>query len=315
MATEQPNPRALLFENTLKLYRRTLKRFRPAHQGIHWVMTHAVIPALQAARGFRTMPDDPFWFRIELLTNRHEPETVTQFKQLVKQGMTVLDIGAHVGYYSRLASDLVGPNGRVIAFEPHPRNFQYLERNTSSLTNITRLPVALAAEEGTAELYDYLMMSASGSLNYDAQLRDTQLAQTSQNDLAPRMDADFEPQIYTVRTASADDLLAEQGIDTVDVIKMDIEGAELGALRGLQQTIAHSPNLALVMEYNPMGLQAFGHEPEAALREVRAMGFQNVHVIEASGSLTALSSDTAQIPELTQRLLEHMGVVNLLFTR
>src|SRR5690606_17306391 len=98
--------------------------------------------------------------------------------------------------------------------------------------NVTLMQVALAEEEGTAELYDYLMMSASGSLHYDETLRDVQLSSTQRDvDFAPRLDNDFQPQTYTVRTAPIDDLMAEIGIKQVDVVKMDIEGAEMGALR------------------------------------------------------------------------------------
>ena len=303
-----------LLNRGLTLYRRTIKRFRPAHLAIHWLMTHAVIPVLERMKGFQTMPDDPFWFRMELLTDRHEPETAAQLRQLIKPGMTVLDIGAHVGYYACLASSLVGDTGRVIAFEPHPRNHRYLIHNTADRDNVTRLQVALAEAEGTAELHDYLMMSASGSLHYDEQIRDVQLQQMSDSDFAPR-GKHFKPQTFTVRTAPVDKLLDEQDIERVDVVKMDIEGAEMGALRGMQQTIQHSPGLSLVMEYNPLGLKAFGNDPSAALQEVLAMGFRQMYVIEADGTLTDYTGDVEAIDHLTQRLEQHMGVVNLLFQR
>lgn len=315
MAAEQTNERQGLVDYGLWVYRHTLKRLRPVHLSMHWLMTHGFIPWLQRARNFHTLPDDPFWFRLELLTDRHEPETVAQFKRIVRPGLTVLDIGAHVGYYARIAAALVGTGGRVIAFEPHPRNFRVLEQNTAHLGNVTRLQVALAEEEGTAQLHDYLMMSASGSLHYDERIRDVQLAQTTAEDFAPRMGQDFQPQVYSVRTAPVDDLLAELGIAQVDVVKMDIEGAELGALRGMRQTIQNSPHIALIMEYNPLGLQAFGHEPAAALREVLAMGFTRVQVIEADGSLTNFTDDDNAIEARTAQLVQHMGVVNLLFTR
>ena len=96
---------------------------------------------------------------------------------------------------------------------------------------------------------------------------------------------------------------------------MDIEGAEINALRGLRQTIGRSPHLKLVMEYNPAALKAFGHEPEAALREVQALGFVQVHVIEAGGTLTDLTGMGTAVSALTQQLIEHMGVVNLLLSR
>jgi FkbM family methyltransferase len=311
----QSNTHFSLLQMGLSVYRKTFKRLRPVHLAVHWLLSHTWIPLLERLQHFYTMPDDPFWFRIELLTQRHEVETAQHLQRLIQPGMTVLDIGAHVGYYARMASNLVGEQGRVIAFEPHPRNHEYLTRNVGSRNNVTILQVALAESEGTAELYDYLMMSASGSLHYDERIRDVQMAQVSTLDIAPRIGKDFEPKKYSVRTAPIDSLMAELGISEVDVVKMDIEGAELGALRGMRHTIQNSPNLNLVMEYNPLGLAAFDNDPIAALQEVRALGFSQMYVIEPDGTLTDYTTDSAAIERLTRRLMQNMGVVNLLFVR
>ena len=303
-------------EFSLQLYRKTVKRFRPAHVATHWVMTHGTIPVLEKKSGFHTIADDPFWFRLELLTNRHEVETTQQLDRVVQPDMVMLDIGAHVGYYSCRYAPILGENGRIFAFEPHPRTFAVLSHNVGKYKNVTAVQAALAAEEGTAELHDYLMMSASGSLHYDESLVEIQQAHISEKDVAPRIDEGFAAQTFTVRTMPVDEYLAEQGITQVDVVKMDIEGAELGALRGMTKTIANSPNLVLVMEYNPQALKAFGHDPVAALKEVMAMGFSQLNVIEEpSGILIDVTNDETAVSELTTQLMEHMGVVNLLLTR
>lgn len=299
----------------LSLYRHTLKRVGPLHRAIHWLITHSVIPALERSQRFATMPDDPLWFRLELLTGRHEHETTQQIRRIARPGMTVLDVGAHVGYYTRLFAGLVGPGGRVIAFEPHPRNYRMLQRNIAGRSSVIALNYACAESEGSAELFDYLMMSASGSLHYDEHLLEVQRAQVSDADYAPRLAAGHEAEKFTVRTVAMDAALADLGIERIDCIKMDIEGAEIGALRGLRQTIQRSPRLALVMEYNPLGLRAFGHDPLAALEEVRALGFSRLQTLEGDGSLRDLTDDKAALQALTERLTEHMGVINLLLTR
>lgn len=314
--TAEPKSSRGILELSVELYRKTLKRVRGFHRALHWLSKTILFPVLERVQGFRTMPDDPFWFRLELLTGRHEPETDAQLQRLIMPRMTVLDIGAHVGYYTRMASNKVGEKGRVIAFEPNPTNHDMLRKNTNHRTNVTLMQVALAEAEGSAELYDYLMMSASGSLHYDEKLRDVQLSTTSRDvDFAPRLDDTFEPRKYTVRTASVDDLMAELGITRVDVVKMDIEGAEMGALRGMRQTIADSPNLALVMEFNPLGLQAFDNNPTDALREVLAMGFSSLSVIETDGTLTDYTQRMEELDDLTEQLMRDMSVVNLLLTR
>lgn len=304
-----------VFDSSLTLYRKTVKRFKPAHVAIHWMMSHAVIPILEATSGFKTITDDPFWFRLELLTNRHELETTTHVQQMIKPGMTILDVGAHVGYYARLFASLTGERGRVVAFEPHPRTHEVLKQNVGKLNNVTPLQLAVAEQEGTAELYDYLMMSASGSLHYDESMADLQRAQIGEYDVAPRQSKEFEMQKFTVKTVPIDNCLAEMGIEQVDFVKMDIEGAEMGALRSMKKTIANSPNLALIMEYNPQALKAFDYDPIEALSEVLGMGFTRMQAINLDGSLTDWTADSATITTETQALLKHMGVINLLFTR
>jgi FkbM family methyltransferase len=300
---------------SLRLYRKTIKRFRSAHAATHWLMTHGIIPVLEKTSGFRTMPDDPFWFRLELLTNRHEVETIAQLDQLAAAGMTMLDIGAHVGYYSRRYANVLGKNGRIFAFEPHPRTFAALQHNVRRLPQVTAVQLALAEQEGTAELHDYLMMSASGSLHYDESMVALQKSQTHETDIAPRIGQTFAAQTFSVRTTPVDDFLALQGVEQVDLVKMDIEGAEIGALRGMRRTIANSPNMVLVMEYNPQALKAFGHEPIAALNEVQSFGFDKMEAIELDGRLTNITHQPEHLQNLTQQLMQNMGVINLLLRK
>jgi FkbM family methyltransferase len=306
---------ANLFDTGLKLYRLTIKRVRPLHRVTHRIVSATIIPLLQWRRSFLTMPDDPFWFRLELLTNRHEYETVALLRRKVRPGMTILDVGAHVGYYARRFAEMTGQDGRVVAVEPHPRTFDILQRNVARYPNVTPVRVAAAEQAGTAELHDYLMMSASGSLHYDQSMADLQRATTTATDVAPRLHQGFAASTFTVRTVSLDALLEKLGVGQVDLVKMDIEGAEMNALRGMQAVIARSPDLMLVMEYNPQALRAFGHVPQDALREVMAMGFSHVQVIQADGDLLDITDDAATLDALTERLMTGMDVVNLLVTR
>ncbi|MCY3914660.1 MAG: FkbM family methyltransferase [Chloroflexi bacterium] len=299
---------------SLRLYRKTLKRIRPAHLAIHQLMAGLFLPGLERARDFKTIAEDPFWFRLELLTGQHETETRRALERLARPGMVALDVGAHIGFHTRLLARRVGSAGRVIALEPHPRTFEALRQNTRKLPNVTTLRAAAAEDEGSAELHDYLMMSASGSLQYDQALAHQQRARMGAGDVTPRGAGRFEPQRYRVQTVTIDDCLDQLGIARVDIVKMDIEGAELAALRGMRRTIAASPGLALVMEYNPAALKAFGHEPVAALAEARGLGFASVEAIEADGSLTDWS-DPAMVAGETARLLGDLGVVNLLLRK
>ena len=304
-----------VLDASLKLYRHTVKHVRPAHIAMHRLMKDLLIPLLERANGFKTIPEDPFWFRLELLTKRHEIETARQLQKLIQPGMVILDVGAHVGYYTRLFAALTGASGQVIAFEPHPRTHRVLQANTRHLPNVSALQAAAAEAAGTAELYDYLMMSASGSLQYDESIAALEQAQMNATDVAPRRQANFKMRQYRVQTVAIDQCLLEMGIEQVDLVKMDIEGAEMSALRGMKGTVAHSPRLSLIMEYNPQALRAFGCEPIQALREVLALGFVQVQAIEPDGSLRDWTHDPATVQSQTDALLDGMGVINLLFSR
>jgi len=142
-----------------------------------------------------------------------------RFAEMVRPGAVVYDIGANVGFYTLLAATLVGPEGTVVAFEPLPRNLHFLSAHISmnGLTNVVVRPVALADRSGTLRFDD------SGG--------------PSEGRLAAEGSK-------TVECATLDALAAEGEIPPPDVIKMDVEGAELLVLRGGEATIrTHRPTL------------------------------------------------------------------------
>ena len=85
-----------------------------------------------------------------------EPEVTHQFLQLVREGMTIVDVGAFAGYYTLISSRLAGREGKVYSFEPHPLNFSYLCRNVeyNNCTNVVPLDLALSNTVGKAPLVE-----------------------------------------------------------------------------------------------------------------------------------------------------------------
>jgi FkbM family methyltransferase len=136
----------------------------------------------------------------------------------LKPGMTVLDIGAHHGFYTVLAAKMVGPAGRVMSFEPSPRERERLLahlRLNRILERVSVFPIALGRETAESTLY-----VVAG--------RDTGC-----NSLRPP--AVTEPtRAVQVQVTSLDALLVEQNVPHVDFIKMDVEGAELDVLNGAE---------------------------------------------------------------------------------
>ena len=146
----------------------------------------------------------------ELIYNEFERMETGFVERLLRPGMTVVDVGAHHGLYTLLASKRVGREGRVIAFEPSPRECRRLEKHLrwNRCSNVQLMPCALGEEAGEADLF-----LVEGSQDWCNSLR------------PPTVD---EP-TKTVRVSvqRLDDALAELDVSKVDFIKVDAEGAEL----------------------------------------------------------------------------------------
>ncbi len=194
--------------------------------------------------------------------------------------MTFVDIGAHIGYFTRLASKKVGTGGRVIAFEADPENFKLLEENTRHCTNTERVPEAIGAIGGRALFYH--VRGSSGC-----------------HSLVPQSESDT----YEVPVTTLDAYLEKKGL-SVDMIKMDIEGGEWKALDGMEKTL-RTPYLRMVLEYNPEALTNAGIPPHNILRRLISSDF-SIRLITKEGLVPLAPSDLGII----NRYLE-AGSVNI----
>ncbi|HKI92435.1 MAG TPA: FkbM family methyltransferase [Gaiellaceae bacterium] len=168
----------------------------------------------------------------------------------VKAGMTVLDVGAHVGYHTCHAARLTGPTGLVLAFEPEPRNYELLLANVwrNGLGNVVCFPWAVTDAAGFAHLY--LHPTNTG---------DHRLADDGGRSSMP------------VRTVRLDDSLVVR--PPVDVVKIDVQGGERAAVAGMAGLLGFSPNVRLTVEFWPYGIRRFGEDPREALHYYRSLGF------------------------------------------
>lgn len=190
-----------------------------------------------------------YWFHV------YELEETELVKTLVRPGMTVFDIGANLGYYTLLFSALVGKRGRVVAFEPSPANLLLLRRNVAanSAANVAVLESAVADREGEVTLAlspDNFGGHSIGEIVNLAHAESVGVACTTVDATATRLD--IRP----------------------DFIKMDIEGAEVGALRGMHKTLTENEHVLLLCEFNPRALENCGATPEEFVRILDGMGFR-----------------------------------------
>lgn len=199
-------------------------------------------------------------WKFEMLMGWFEWESLVWTRRLVKPGMTVIDLGANVGYYTRLFSDLVGPRGRVFAFEPNPENLVALRSNLSSprYSNVEICPFAASDQDGTATLF-----VSPGHSNHSL-IEGYTAAETK-----------LEIPVVTI-----DRFLKNREIAAVDFVKMDIEGGESRALQGMRETIRSSPRFRLLVECNPLALRSAGSTPADFLRLISSLGLNPEAILE-----------------------------------
>jgi len=295
------------FHNLLIHIYRATNKIKPLHKGLNSTATKLIVPALERIYNFRTHHQDPLWFRSALILRYYEQESVQIVKHMLKPGMITLDVGAHVGYYSKLFSGLVGKQGKVVAFEPHPTTYQLLVNNIRALSNVIPLEVAVANRSGRMPLYDFQVETGSASL-LDHEGRRTKAAREVIDGLAPRSTV-MNNHIYDVEISTIDNCLQILGITHIDFIKIDIEGAELLALYGMEKTLQKSQKVAMLLEFAPTHLLDFGFHWKEAIDALRKMGFLNLNAVTKHGLIEV---NNLKFGRICEQLIQNYSQVNLI---
>ena len=173
----------------------------------------------------------------------YERPLATYFLSLLSEGMVFVDVGAHVGQYTLLASKEVGPSGHVYSFEPHPRNFDALSHNVllNRFTNVSLFNAALA--DSAAESQLFVNATDAGGKN-----RGTH---------SLRVQKDWSQSVtIPIKTMLLDEALRD--VARLDVMKIDVEGAELLVLKGAQQLLARFKPI-IAFESAEDSTTSFGH--------------------------------------------------------
>ncbi len=184
--------------------------------------------------------------------DNYEPELL-YLEKVLSSGKVFVDAGANYGIFTLLASKVVGPTGRVISFEPSVRAFPVLQHNIAlnGFKNIIALPIALTEESGKQLLYHDLAIGCDTLGRY------------------PPSQIGAEE----VVTEPLDDVLRRASIDHVDVIKMDVQGAEELVLRGAGNTLS-SAHPVIIFEVWPEGAELLGLSPYGAWELLESAGYE-----------------------------------------
>jgi FkbM family methyltransferase len=199
-----------------------------------------------------------------------EPDITRLLGGMVKPGMKVVDVGANMGYFSLLMADRVGPGGYLWAFEPDPRNFELLEWNLN-VNGFLRWskPFRMAAFNRRTEVRLWQNpVNLGGHSVLTGEL------------------PEVEGSVVTVDAVPLDNCISTP----IDVMKIDAEGSEPFIWEGMRQTIERSPNLRILMEFDPVQIRGKGRDPRAFLDRIGQDGFR-IQRIRPDSTLCAASQE------------------------
>lgn len=188
----------------------------------------------------------PLYFSYKNISDRKK---IAIIRKYLKPGMRVLDIGANIGYYTRLFSKSVGSEGKVYAFEPDNINFEHLKKNVKNFDNVIALHKAVGEETRITKLYH------SKEMNVDHQT----------------YDGGENRKVTEIEMISIDQYLAVS--EQIDFIKLDIQGYDFFAVKGMQEIIKRSKKVAIFGEFWPYALKKAGIDAEEYIKLLEDIGF------------------------------------------
>jgi len=180
-----------------------------------------------------------------------DPENLAFIERHLRPGGTFVDVGSNIGFYSVPAGRLVGPEGRVVAIEAHPRTFEFLRRNLArnDLPHVTAVHSAVGEAPGSVSMV-YCDANAGGT----------------------HVGVNAEEAGVNVPVRTLDAILEDAGVASVDYLKIDVEGYELPVLRGAQGIIAGSAGIVVQVEHWETDVNPFGFPLAAAAELLVGLG-------------------------------------------
>lgn len=257
------------------------------------VQEHVYRPELVELESFKlyARPND-FLSGAEVIQKKqYEPQVTAELRRLLQPGMVFVDLGANIGYFSLLAATLVGPAGKVIAFEPNRANCQLLQQSIE-LNGFSQV-----------QLHPYAVAEKAQTFTLEAPARGSN---GRVSEFAP--EAALRAGRYSVvQAVTLDHFLAEES--RIDVIKMDIEGAEPRAFQGMEQLIRrHRP--VLLLEFDPFLIEATSRvAPGSFLDALLAQGY-DLFILESEKRKSGTpQSKTALLEAVKRPTQSHLDLV------
>ena len=209
----------------------------------------------------------------KLFKNKQDAFEIELLKKHIKQNDIVLDIGANIGFYATILSDIVGEKGVVHCFEPDSKNFEHLKKTTADFKNIKINNKAVGPKTEKLKIY------TSKNLNVDHRT--------------------YKPEEYDkeieIDAVSIDDHLASN--PKVDLIKMDIQGFEMQAIQGMQTILDKNKDIKLISEFWPYGLKKAGSSVTEYFNFLQSKGF-TCYLLEETSLLKLTAEKVSSLEPL-----------------
>jgi len=188
---------------------------------------------------------------IQFLITGYDVEKREMLKKIVKEGDVIVDLGAHIGYFTTLFAKLVGKTGKVYAFEPEESNFKLLEKNKkiNGYDNIILEKKAVSSETGKTKIYSW-----QGSRYY-------------------RTYGEKSNIVCEVEKVKLDDYFKHYN-GKINIIKINVVGSEGAAIQGMTELLKNNPNIKLFIEYSPKRIKEMGGDPIDCLNILDRLGFK-----------------------------------------
>lgn len=206
-----------------------------------------------------------------ILFGTHEPLNTSLITKEIQPGMVCLDLGSNIGYYACLESKLTGKNGKVIAIEPSPINFQYLKKNANLQENQNIVVYNFAVSDKNGEL-DFFVSNFS---NWSRIVQDKDL------------DINDQGNVIKVNTTTLDSFVESNNITQIDFLRMDVEGHEYPIFNGMKKTLSRfKPKLQIEFHKKFVG----NENTKKMLNQLKDEGYKIKYYIPREIDMPIISS-------------------------
>jgi len=211
-----------------------------------------------------------------------ESEVVGVISKLLRPGMVFFDVGANIGVFSIIASKIVGPSGQVHSFEPDPLNFRRLVNNIreNNAINIRANRIALMDREGTVALRSFAKNGLGAFSSVGEPVARKSLARIISQ---------------PVTSSTLQRYASGMGIRRIDVMKVDVEGAELMVLKGGEKLLRVTKAPAIICEFNASAVKALKYDLQELRYYIESLGYAIFRITDNYGHLTRIG-ENLEIP-------------------